>query len=164
MPTELPTYIEIVKELEPLVGDFSPKIVGIDGFDRCGKTTLGRYLAWRFQITLIETDIFLQVDNYNDFADLKHNYPALKQVIQRRLGSKRHPVIVEGIALLQIFERLQLTPDFMVFCEPTNYETLSYLGEELIKYEEKYNAKLRANKVVTNLFLSGNTECKPSQV
>ena len=59
MPTVLPAYAEVVDALTPVMRGLPGVIVTIDGRDGVGKTTLGRYLAWHFNVTLIETDLFL---------------------------------------------------------------------------------------------------------
>ena len=59
MATVLPAYLKIVEALTPIMQGLPGMIVTIDGRDGVGKTTLGRYLAWHFNVTLIETDLFL---------------------------------------------------------------------------------------------------------
>ena len=56
---ERPEYARALSYLEPILLGLPPKVVAIDGAHGVGKTTLGRFLAWRFNISLIETDLFL---------------------------------------------------------------------------------------------------------
>jgi len=56
---ELPQYKVVMTALMPILYDLPGKLIAIDGRLGVGKTTLGRYLAWRFNISLVETDLFL---------------------------------------------------------------------------------------------------------
>ena len=56
---ELPEYANVVAALTPVLADFPAKIIAIGGHPSSGKTSLGRYLAWQFNVSLIETDLFL---------------------------------------------------------------------------------------------------------
>jgi hypothetical protein len=59
LPAVLPAYLQVINALTPVMRRPRGIIVTIDGRDGVGKTTLGRYLAWHFNVTLIETDLFL---------------------------------------------------------------------------------------------------------
>ena len=52
MQKELPQYKLVMTHLQG-------KLIAIDGLLGVGKTTLGRYLAWRFNISLVGSDLFL---------------------------------------------------------------------------------------------------------
>jgi ABC-type phosphate/phosphonate transport system ATPase subunit len=58
-PEEYGVYVPVDEALATLLCGLPGKLVAIDGRDGSGKTTLGRYLAWRFNVTLIESDLFL---------------------------------------------------------------------------------------------------------
>jgi hypothetical protein len=76
----LPAYSKVVDALAPLLREFPGGIVTIDGRDGVGKTTLGRYLAWHFNVTLIETDLFLiPAQDYLIYLDDQIN-----RIIERR--------------------------------------------------------------------------------
>src|SRR5260370_12286837 len=85
-------------------------IVTIDGRDGVGKTTLGRYLAWHFNVTLIETDLFLIPTQDH----LIHLDDQINRIIERRITSPL-PVIVEGISMLQLMNRINRAPAFSVY-------------------------------------------------
>src|SRR4051812_8493386 len=56
---ELPQYKDVIAALTPVLNDLPGKLIAIDGRSGVGKTTLGRYLAWQFNISLVESDLFL---------------------------------------------------------------------------------------------------------
>ena len=66
---ELPQYSDVIRALTPVLHDLPGRLIAIDGRSGVGKTTLGRYLAWRFNISLVESDLFL-IPNRGGNADL----------------------------------------------------------------------------------------------
>ena len=109
-PLVLPAYAKVVEALTPLVRERPGTIVTIDGRDGVGKTTLGRFLAWHFNVTLIETDLFI-IPAQDHFLHLDDQ---INRIIERRVAN-RLPVIVEGISMLQLMKRLNRTPDFSIY-------------------------------------------------
>src|SRR5580765_4519191 len=108
-------------------------IVTIDGRDSVGKTTLGRYLAWYFNVTLIETDLFLiPAQDY-----LIHLDDQINRIIERRITSPR-PVIVEGIAILQLMQRINRVPDFSIYVTNSQHSSSKVLERRLAAYEEAF--------------------------
>src|SRR5262245_51108438 len=116
MPVHPPKYELAVQELTPLLRDFPGKIIGIDGRNGSGKTTLGRFLAWYFDVTLIETDPFLEEEQH-----LIYRTGEIDRIITHRLSRPR-PVIVEGPALLRLFCKLNRNPDFLIYVRNTESE------------------------------------------
>src|SRR5438270_10936408 len=99
MPAILPSYLQVADALTPTMRGSRGVIVTIDGRDGAGKTTLGRYLAWHFNVTLIETDLFLiPARDY-----LIHLDDQINRIIERRTTSSL-PVIVEGLSMLQLMK------------------------------------------------------------
>jgi hypothetical protein len=119
---ERPEYGKVLETLQPVLHDLPPKIVTIDGRAGTGKTTLGRFLAWRFNITLIETDLFL-IRNTGKFEYRKAD---LKALINSRLASER-PVIIEGVVVLRLLNELKLTSHFHIraLCRDAEGSTLT---------------------------------------
>ena len=74
-------YETIVNALKPVLFQLNPKLVAIDGRYGTGKTTLGRYLSWRFNSTLIETDQYLS-------TGIAYDYVEIKRLITKRLDKK----------------------------------------------------------------------------
>jgi|APLak6261667474_1056061.scaffolds.fasta_scaffold16065_2 hypothetical protein len=108
MPIHSPAFDLVTSALaQPLAG-LPPKVIAITGPYLSGKTTLARYLAWYFNISLIETDLFLVSG-----PPLKYRNEEIERIISRRLAMPR-PVIVDGAAVLDLFALLGRTPDLVI--------------------------------------------------
>ncbi len=88
-------YSPAVEALKPLITNLPFKIVSIDGLPGAGKTTLGRYLAYKFNVSLIETDLFIKRRN----GTLNFHNSQIKRIIEIR-KQRDLPVIVEGAIVL----------------------------------------------------------------
>jgi shikimate kinase len=118
-------------------------IATIDGRDGVGKTTLGRYLAWYFNVTLIETDLFvIPAQDY-----LIHLDDQINRIIERRITSPR-PVIVEGISILQLMKRLNRVPNFSVYITNSRHSGSKLLEKRHAAYEAAFAPIATANIVV----------------
>ena len=108
MPIRPPEYDSIALELKPSLENLPPLIIAISGSLHAGKTTLARFLAWYFNISLIETDFYL-VPN----KDFTYDSPEIERMISFRLGMPR-PVIVEGFKVLSVLAEIKKTPDIII--------------------------------------------------
>ena len=129
--------------LTPLMRRRRGVIVTIDGRDGVGKTTLGRYLAWHFNVTLIETDLFLIPTR--DY--LIHLDDQINRIVERRVTSRR-PMIVEGIFILQMMQRINRVPDFSIYVTNRAYPGSKLLAQKLSTYEADFAPRMKANLVV----------------
>ena len=143
MPAVLPAYLRVVNALTPVMRGLPGVIVTVDGRDGVGKTTLGRYLAWHFNVTLIETDLFLiPAQDY-----LIHLDDQINRIIERRITSPR-PVIVEGISMLQLMKRIHRVPDFSIYVTNPRHSGSKRLDQRLSTYEAAFAPSAKANIVV----------------
>ena len=143
MPAVLPAYLRVVNALTPVMRGLPGVIVTVDGRDGVGKTTLGRYLAWHFNVTLIETDLFLiPAQDY-----LIHLDDQINRIIERRITSPR-PVIVEGISMLQLMKRINRVPDFSIYVTHPRHSGSKLLAQRLAAYEAAFAPSRKANIVM----------------
>jgi uridine kinase len=143
VPIIPPCYPEVVEALAPTMRGLPGVIVTIDGRGGAGKTTLGRYLAWHFNVTLIETDLFLIPAQ--DF--IIHLDDQINRIVERRLSLPR-PVIVEGIAMLQLMARINRTPDFSVYLLNPERRSSDVMDQRLAAYEATFEPRTKASIVV----------------
>jgi hypothetical protein len=143
MPSVLPAYPTIVDALTPVLRGQPGAIVTIDGREGVGKTTLGRYLAWTFNVTLIETDLFLiPAQDY-----LIHLDDQINRIVERRVTTPL-PVIAEGIAMMQLMQRIHRTPAFSIWLSRTGHASGPLLQRKLSAYEAEFSPASGANLAV----------------
>jgi len=143
MATILPGYVQVVDALTPVMRGLPAVIVTIDGRGGVGKTTLGRYLAWHFNVTLIETDLFLiPAQDY-----LIHLDDQVNRIIERRITS-RLPVIVEGISILQLMKRIDRVPAFSIYVTNPRHSSNEGLERRLSAYEAAFSPSAKADLVI----------------
>jgi adenylate kinase family enzyme len=143
VPTIQPGYRQAVEALAPVLKDLPGKIVAIDGRDGVGKTTLGRYLAWHFNVALIETDLFIR----EGAARFERRVDEVRRIIDFRLRKPR-PVIVEGIAVLQLFDEMQCRPDFLIYAQSREHSTSETMEQLLERYESRFHPTKTADLVL----------------
>jgi len=133
-----------MEALNPLMQARPGVIVTIDGRDGAGKTTLGRYLAWHFNVTLIETDLFLiPAQDY-----VIHLDDQINRIIERRISTSLS-VIVEGVSILQLMKRIHRIPDFSIYVMNPRHPSSRVVKQRLSAYEAAFAPSAKANIVVT---------------
>ena len=132
MPIRPPEFDLAAKQLAPYLVNLPSKLIAIDGRDGSGKTTLGRFLAWYFNITLVETDLFLQED-----AGLTHHTDLLECLVAKRLAKSR-PVIVEGITILKTLQSIGRKPDILVYITNSKYSGSGSFAQTFSEYENTF--------------------------
>jgi len=101
------TENELIAALKNISFD-SKSIVSIDGVDGVGKTTLSSKIAQELCISNIELDDFVQ-KNQNGYINHIDYDRLLKKIITDK------PVVVEGICVLEILNRIQIKPDVSIY-------------------------------------------------
>jgi uridine kinase len=143
MAEVLPGYATVIDALSRIMRNLPGVIVTIDGRDGVGKTTLGRYLAWHFNVTLVETDLFvIPTRAHPIYLDDQVN-----RIIERRL-SMRRPIIVEGVSVLALMSRLSRNPDFAIYVSSSARSRSRAMRRRLSEYEAAFNPGERATLVV----------------
>jgi hypothetical protein len=129
-----PEYAIALRSLQPVLKNLPPVIVSIDGRSGVGKTTLGRFLAWRFNVSLLESDLFL----IRNQGALSYRNEEVKAVIQSRLSGKR-PIIVEGICALKLLKNNGFEPAFHVRVDCAGADGVSGLEQCWLDYLSLFN-------------------------
>lgn len=108
-----PAYTELYSELWRALGyprERRPIIIGVDGSNGVGKTSLASWIAWQFGMEAIHLDLFLiQGKTPSDWR-----CDDLKKVIDARKNLNRS-VLIEGVLLLEALNRISITPDYLIF-------------------------------------------------
>ena len=116
--------------------------LGIDGPLGAGKTSLADILAAEIGVRCVHLDDLLAADKNGFVAHL--DYPALVN----ELGDL--PVIIEGVCLLQVLERVDLGVDLLVYVDSPRIQrtrTLEPVEHEVSEYRERYLPREKASIV-----------------
>jgi len=133
-------YFPVVAALAPVLYNLPPKIIAIDGRPGSGKTTLGRFLAWWFNVSLIETDHFL----FEGEGLYRYRTDEIARIVSFRLDGEL-PVIVEGVTVLRQLTTMSLAADFLIYVESAGAPTLRREYEtQLAEYEAAFEPRKRA--------------------
>ena len=137
----------LLTEVNKALGAWRSFLIGIDGRDHAGKSTIGRFLALHMGMPLIETDLFvLDKNQRKDQEKVEYRRKELKRVIDARLNEDR-PVIVEGIFLLKTLGGLGLNPDYLIYAVNEGHEGSEARQNEFLAYENEYKPRARADEV-----------------
>ena len=142
MPLSSYSYNLVTATLTPVLAGFPGKIIAIDGRPGSGKTTLGRYLAWHFNISLLETDLFLK-EGQGFSYHLDHLERMIAQRVERPL-----PVIVEGVAIRSLLDLVGRSPAFTVCVVNSGPTSGNSPFDHVVAYESKYRPNETSNLVV----------------
>jgi len=134
-------YAPVVAALAPVLHNLPPKLIAIDGRPCSGKTTLGRFLAWWFNVSLIETDLFL----FEGEGRYRYRTEDVARIIGARLRKDR-PVIIEGVTVLRQLASMNLAADFLIYVDNASAPTLRQEYQDQFKgYETEFNPRQRAD-------------------
>lgn len=120
-PLEAPSaYCELYQALWRALGypkERRPIIIGIDGRNGQGKTSLASWIAWQFEMEAIHLDLFSDLSRH----PIEWRLSELHRVINARLQCQK-PALIEGILLLDALKRMSLEPDFLIFVGTADQE------------------------------------------
>ena len=139
---ERPEYAIALNAIKPILHDLPFKVVAVDGKPGSGKTTLCRFLAWRFNISLLETDLFL-IRNQGAYV---YRVQEIKAIIEHRRCADR-PILVEGVVVRKILNQIDVNPDYNihVICPQSLSRPLSEYNEYKQQYDPENSADLVLN-------------------
>lgn len=136
-------YAHALCALEPVLHNLPPVIVVIDGGPGVGKTTLGRFLAWRFNVSLLESDLFL----ISGRRPLTYRVKELGAVIGSRIIGGR-PIIVEGVVALRLLRDLGRQFNFHIHVTCADARGGSSLDADFSRYVSEFKPATTADLVL----------------
>src|SRR4051794_35498702 len=93
-----PAYLELRERLHEALGpDRKSLLIGLDGRDGAGKSSLAAWLSWQLGMSAVYLDLFMRQGR-----PVSWRTDDLQRAIDSRLGrDPPRPLIVEGILLLK---------------------------------------------------------------
>lgn len=141
---DFPTCADASSSLAAVLRRLPRAIVAIDGREGVGKTMLARHLARRLGTRHLETDRFLRFDPTRPL----YRYGDLGQAIAAR-RERSQPFIVEGIAILDLLDRLNLEPGFVILVRDAAGRRHDFLSSYFRRYEERFQPAWRADIILS---------------
>ena len=139
-----PAYCKLYRALWRALGyprERRPIVIGIDGRNGQGKTSLASWIAWQFEMEAIHLDLFADLDS----RPIVWRTDELRRVINARLQCRR-PALIEGILLLDALKAISLEPGFLIFAGTTDdEEDATGLAGQINDYLARENAASRAH-------------------
>src|SRR5262245_23630132 len=113
-----------------------PLLIGIDGVDGSGKSSLAAWLSWQLEMPALHLDMYWIPDT----KPLQFRRDDFAWAVDARCSQR--PLIVEGILLLRVLDEIGRSPDFLVFVDKE-----SHAGSiaEIKPYFDWYKPQDRAN-------------------
>lgn len=100
---------ELISALRKRLSSQNELVIGIDGIDGCGKTTLAKELNETLAIPFFSTDDYLNKQKGSYIEHLR--YEQLLNAIEQVNGS----LIIEGVCLLLIAEQIEINISDLVY-------------------------------------------------
>lgn len=141
MPIRPEQSDQVATALEWFLCELPPKLIAIDGRAGSGKTTLRRFLAWYFNSTLLELDLFLT------HGGLVHSHDDVERIIKRRIDGGR-PIFVEGVTILKVLEAIRKPQDYLIYVRNPRFRRGVAFGREQDEYENAFRPESVADYVL----------------
>lgn len=142
-----PAYSELRVKLFQALGyplERRPLIIGADGRDGMGKSSLANWLAWQLGMSNINLDHYM----ISGSEPLVWHLDELNRVFDAHQELGR-PVVVEGIFLQDCLAQAGKKIDYLIFVLDTSREPWGSLRETLDDYFERWQPAENANFTVT---------------
>lgn len=123
----------ITRDLKATLQPWRSFLIAIDGRDGVGKSSLGRLLAWKLQVPLIETDLYLVQKS----GEPTYHLAELQRVVRSRLSCDR-PVMIEGIFIRRLAESLGFNIDCLIHVTSSEYQGSAGWRDAFKSYETKF--------------------------
>jgi hypothetical protein len=122
-----------------------PLLIGIDGADGLGKSSLASWLAWQLGAPAIHLDLYLVKDS----EPLQWRIPCLQRILSTRLDEHAKPLVLEGIMLLEALAKIGRRADFLVYVEGEGgYSLSAMLSDYRARHQPEKHAQLRLHAFV----------------
>ena len=132
-----------IYDLAHAVENRCASIIGVDGYLGAGKTTVAMQLAEQIGYACVHLD---------DYLDPKHggfveniNLSALNKALR-----VKRPLIIEGLCLLEVLDRLQVNVDFLVYVTgigPSSTDCDKKVFDETNGYFQTYRPAIKADVI-----------------
>jgi hypothetical protein len=120
-------------------------VISIDGRPGSGKSTLAHYLAYRFRLSMIETDLFL----IGQQGTPVHRTDEIARIITEQVDVYSRPIIVEGAAVLRLLGEMGRHPAFRIYISNKDAPELEDdLAADLARYEAEFSPLQRADLTI----------------
>jgi hypothetical protein len=128
------------EEFQKFCQPWRSMIIAIDGINGSGKSTLARFLAWKLNMTAIDTDLFLITGTGK--YDLRLD--DFKRAINTRF-SRNRPSIVEGVFLRRTLKDIECQDIINIYVRKlpadSNLDYLPGLAQYLSEYDPENAAE-----------------------
>jgi hypothetical protein len=134
-PAEYLEVRSLIREALGFPNDRRPLLIGIDGLDGSGKSSLTSWLAWQLEMPALHLDIYMIRDSH----PLSWRFDELASAIDgAQFIPRKRPVIVEGVWLLRVLDRINRAPDCLICVEKESHDGCM---EDLPSYIQEARAR-----------------------
>jgi adenylate kinase family enzyme len=117
-----------------------PLLIAIDGADLSGKSSLASWLAWQLGMPAVQLDLYLI-----GLHPIQWQTEDFARVVAKRIDSRR-PIIVDGVLILDVLDKIGRRADFLVFVNGGYAE--SSLAPQIAAYQSRRESSKQANFII----------------